>query len=62
MLIQTIMSFGCDVEVISPEEIRNEVKRNIQILMERYFDPKNVKLENGGMMSNAKEETNEHIR
>lgn len=61
-LIQTIMSFGSDVEVISPVEIRNEVKRNIQILMERYFDPKNVKLENGGMMSNVKEETHEHIR
>lgn len=40
-LIQTIMSFGSDVEVISPAEIRNEVKRNIQILMERYSDTKN---------------------
>lgn len=40
-LIQTIMSFGSDVEVISPVEIRNEVKRNIQILMERYSDTKN---------------------
>lgn len=37
-LIQTIMSFGSDVEVISPVEIRNEVKRNIQILMERYSE------------------------
>lgn len=40
-LIQTIMSFGSDVEVVSPVEIRNEVKRNIQILMERYSDTKN---------------------
>lgn len=39
-LIQTIMSFGSDEEVISPVEIRNEVKRNIQILMERYSDTK----------------------
>lgn len=40
-LIQTIMSFGSDVEVISPAEIRNEVRRQVQILMERYSAPKN---------------------
>lgn len=36
-LIQTIMSFGSDVEVISPKEIRDEVKRNVEILSKKYL-------------------------
>lgn len=37
-LIQTIMSFGSDVEVIKPLEIRNEVKRIVEIMMGKYSD------------------------
>lgn len=37
-LIQTILSFGSDVEVISPAEIRNEIKRNILQLEQKYND------------------------